>query len=158
MRTWCGKLSSEQNCRIFGVSFKHFAAGEGRGRGRSLSRAALPTPAPLGPAAAASPSTGTFCKLWVGCVRMLPIYFFYCQAGSLRPLKWNTSISILRYEPWERPFTEERVSCFSFCFILQAYCSCTLQLSSLSEDRHHCYRPARCPKSLPYLTQQLISL
>lgn len=71
MWTWCGKLSPEQNCRIFGVSFKHFAAGEGRGRGRSLPRAALPTPAPLGPTAAASPSTGTFCKLWVGCVTYL---------------------------------------------------------------------------------------
>lgn len=53
MWTWCGKnLSSEQNCRIFGVPFNHFAAGEGRGRGRRLPRAAL------GPAAAAPPLHG----------------------------------------------------------------------------------------------------
>lgn len=36
-------------------------------------------------------SAGSFSELLVGCLRMLPIYSFYCQAGSVKLLKWITA-------------------------------------------------------------------
>lgn len=75
-------------------------------------------------------SAGSFSELLVGCLRMLPIYSFYCQAGSVKLLKWTTASLFSDTNPEKALSPRKGFSAFMFCFILQMHSSCTFQMNS----------------------------